>query len=282
MSTGGIGSYYDRLGRWNSVARAVGYGGGRSSLTVHRALADPRKGGKATHTRLHDVLRAHLHVRAAPRVLDAGCGLGGTMLDLAAELGATCTGVTLSPSQADAANAAAQACGMSDRVRAHVRSYDEPPPGPFDVVVAIESLAHSPDPVRTLGRLAAVMAPGGVIAVVDDMPLVNDADADLQWFKRGWRCPVLLRAEAYRQALGAHGLTLEHDVDLTPHCRPRSFVRLAQLAWLNRTVHRAVPSEALRTVMDSHMGGLALERLIRRHASEYRLLVARRAVLQVS
>jgi SAM-dependent methyltransferase len=163
-----------------------------------------------------------------------------------------------------------------------VRSYDDPPQGPFDVVVAIESLAHSPDPGHTLSRLAAVMAPGGVIAVVDDMPLVDDTDADLQWFKRGWHCPVLFRAEAYRQALGARGLTLEHDVDLTPLCRPRSFMRLSQLAWLNRAVHRVVPSEALRTVMDSHMGGLALERLIRRHASEYRLLVARRAVLQVS
>ncbi len=281
MSTG-VGTYYERLGRWNSVARTLGYGGGRATLTVHRALADPQAGGRATHTRLHDVLRAHLVVRAMPTVLDAGCGLGGTMLDLASALGATCTGLTLSPSQAATAHAAARSRGLADRVGAHVRSYDEPPPGPYDVVVAIESLAHSADPAHSVRCLASVLAPGGVLAVVDDMPLVDDADPDLAWFKRGWRCPVLMSAAAYRQVLAAAGLSLEHDVDLTPACRPRTQRRLALLTRLNRAAHAVVPGAGWRAVMDSHMGGLALERLIRRGASEYRLLVARRPAVQVS
>jgi len=43
-----------------------------------------------------------------------------------------------------------------------------------------------------------------------------------------------------------------------------------------------IPLAALRQVMDSHLGGLALERLIRNQELRYRLLVARRPELQVS
>lgn len=83
------------------------------------------------------------------------------MLVLAESLGATCVGLTLSPSQAATANAEAARRQLMSRVRADVRSYDAPPAGPFDLVVAIESLAHSLDPARSVAALAATLAPGG-------------------------------------------------------------------------------------------------------------------------
>ena len=55
-----LAAYYDRLALWTAVARVAGYGGGRGTLTVHRALADPLTGGRPTTTRLHDVLAAAL------------------------------------------------------------------------------------------------------------------------------------------------------------------------------------------------------------------------------
>ncbi|MGC4082585.1 MAG: class I SAM-dependent methyltransferase [Vicinamibacterales bacterium] len=103
-------------------------------------------GGRPTFSRLHDLLIDLLPHAADLRVLDAGCGLGGTMLAVAHARHATCVGVTLSPSQAATANTAAARAGLADRVAAHVRSYDAPPAGPFDLVIAIESLAHSPNP----------------------------------------------------------------------------------------------------------------------------------------
>ena len=118
MSSGSVGSYYDRLGRWNRAARAFGFGGGHTTLTVHRALADPAAGGRATFTRLHDVLLERIPATPKPRVLDAGCGLGGTMLMLAKAREATCVGLTLSESQASAANTAAERAGVSTRVQA--------------------------------------------------------------------------------------------------------------------------------------------------------------------
>ena len=280
MSTG-VATYYDRLLRWNRVARRFGYGGGAEALTVHRALADPRADGRPTFTRLHDILLERIGPRGA-RVLDAGCGLGGTMIALAVALEARCTGVTLSRAQADAANDAALQRGLQSRVRALVGTYDQPPAGPFDIVVAIESLAHSLDPARSVAALAGVLAPGGVLVVVDDMPDPAAAHAaDLDTFKRGWACPVLWSDDAFAGAFTREGLAVIENLDLTPDCRPRPEWRIALLAAVNRACRWLAPA-ALKQILDSHRGGLALERLLRRRQVRYRLLIAKRPELRVS
>jgi SAM-dependent methyltransferase len=278
----GVGAYYDRLGRWNRVARLIGHDGGSGALTVHRALADPHAGGRPTFTRLHDVLLEHLPPLKAPRVLDAGCGLGGTMLALAAALGARCVGVTLSESQARRANDAAARAGLADQVHAVVQSFDAPPRGPFDLVVAIESLAHSQEPRTSVSMLAAVLAPGGVFAIVDDMPEpAAIGTPDLETFMAGWQCPVLTSEAGYREALAACGLEVRAAIDLTSSVRPRSRAAIGALMAANRLAH-AVATAPARQVLDAHRGGLALERLTRAGLVRYRLVVAQKPELQVS
>ncbi len=280
--TTGVAAYYDRLLRWNRVARRFGYGGGADTLTVHRALADPRAGGRPTFTRLHDIVVEQLGDRVAPRILDAGCGLGGTMIALAEALNASVVGVTLSAAQARTANEAAAARGFEARVHANVGSYDAPPPGPFDVVIAIESLAHSVGPAESVSALVRVLAPGGVLVIVDDMPeRLDDDSADLRTFKAGWSCPVLWSRGAYVDAFARAGLVPVRDLDLTEQCRPRSAWRIGLLTALN-VVCSAVSPPPLRQVLGAHRGGLALERLLRRRQVRYRLLIAQRPALRVS
>ena len=57
---------------------------------------------------------------------------------------------------------------------------------------------------------------------------------------------------------------------------PRSVRSLSQLERLNRLLARAVPVASWRSVLASHAGGLALERMYRRGLMTYRMLVARR------
>lgn len=275
----GVAEYYDGLSVWTRLARFIGYGGGSEHLTVHRFLADPRAGGRATPTRLHDVLAEALGEGLAtstpegPRILDAGCGLGGTMLDLVSRFGGTATGLTLSPSQQAQAMAAAQARGLGSRVQVQVRSYDDPPAGPFDLIVAIESLAHSPNPAVSVDALARTLAPGGRIVIVDDMPEPEAAGTvDLNAFKVGWHAPVLWSRAQFVEALASSGVTLTGEQDLTPACRIRTLSQIARLERLNVTLRALVP-QRWRVVLDSYHGGLALERLYRHARMRYRLLV---------
>ncbi|MBX9750311.1 MAG: methyltransferase domain-containing protein [Roseococcus sp.] len=245
---------------------------------VHRALADPG-GGPPSPLVIHRLMLEGLDLPAAPRVLDAGCGYGATMLDLAPILGGDWTGLTLSPEQAARGNAAIAVAGLADRVRVEVRSYDSPPEGPFDFIYGIESLIHSADPAATLRGLAARLAPGGTLLVVDDMPepgLPADPAQRLAGFKRHWRCPVAPDRAGWVAALEAAGLELQAERDLNPLLQVRGMAaiapRLAALnrrSWLPRLLGLGVRAEA-------EIGGLLLETLQTEGWVHYRLLAARR------
>jgi SAM-dependent methyltransferase len=270
-----VAGYYDRLSRWTASAHRFGYGGGHDKLTVHRALADPRAGGQPTVTRLHDVLLAALPAPPSGHVLDAGCGLGGTMLDLARRCPARFTGVTLSEKQAAVGRAAAAKAGLSNRITIEVGSYDAPPPGPFDLAIAIESLAHSPHPEKSIGAIVARLVVGGRLAIVDDMPEPQaKGTRDLAWFQSGWQAPVLPSSAELEAMLARHGLAIVANRDLTDEVQQRTLARIAQLEKLNRVLHRFAPSGGIRELLDSYRGGLSLERLYRFALMRYRLIVA--------
>ncbi len=275
----GIGNYYDRLSVWTSLARPFGYGGGSEQLTVHRMLADPRAGGRATATRVHDLIVESLPRLEHPRILDAGCGLGGTLLDLASRYDGTAVGLTLSDVQRAGATRAAAARGMSERVDVRVQSYDTPPDGPFELIVAVESLAHSSDPGRSVTALARVLAPGGTLLVVDDMPEPGAIGSrDLQSFRDGWHAPVVWTRTDYLAAFAAHRLRVVADRDLSGESAVRTLAQIARMERLNRLA-RAVAGSRWRVVLDSYYGGLALERLYRHGLMRYRLLAAASAVV---
>lgn len=246
---------------------------------MHRALADPSADGRPTVTRLHDLLAAALPLATLERVLDAGCGMGGTMLDLAARSAATFTGLTLSAQQADVGRRAIARAGLSQRVEILVRNYDRPPEQTFDAAIAVESLAHSPQPAASLRAIAARLAHGAWVAIVDDMPEpAARGSHDLAALQRGWRLPVLASAMELGEAFARCGLSLAADHDLTSDVRPRTLRRIATLERVNRLLRRLAPGSA-RHLLDSYHGGLALERLYRHGRMRYRLLVARKTTV---
>ncbi|WJX16153.1 Tocopherol O-methyltransferase, chloroplastic [Trifolium repens] len=101
-------------------------------------------------------------------VVDVGCGIGGSSRYLAKKFGASCVGITLSPVQAERANALAAAQGLSDKVSFQVAdALEQPfPDGQFDLVWSMESGEHMPNKAKFVGELARVAAPGGTIIIV--------------------------------------------------------------------------------------------------------------------
>ena len=271
--------YYDRLSRNLRWTRLVGYGGGYANLAMHRALAPPCGATPPSHETLDAFMLEHLSPPRDLDVLDAGCGFGGTVFRWRERLGGRYDGLTLSTIQAEIATAHAARHGLDDDCRFLVRSYDLPPPRSYDLILAIESFVHSADIVRTVENLAGALKPGGRVAIVDDIPddALTESDEDLARFRRGWRCVAPPRADDYARAFRGARLTTEEGRDLTPWLRPRPMPRLAALVALNRFARAVVPAAAARAMLDSYLGGLALERLYRRGAMRYRVLVARRA-----
>jgi SAM-dependent methyltransferase len=88
-------------------------------------------------------------------VLDLGCG-GGLFARAVADQGARVTGIDTDP---DAVRRAAAEVAEGTFA---VRHAEDPPPGPFDVVAAVQLLMHVADPVAVLRAAAGV---GGIVAV---------------------------------------------------------------------------------------------------------------------
>jgi SAM-dependent methyltransferase len=276
-----LSRYYDWLSWFQRVTSWIGQGGGYQSLTVHRLLAssDP---SVARADVVHERILSAVGSVHAPRVIDAGCGLGGTIFYLQPILGGEYHGLTVSPTQRAHAEREAARRGVAAACRFHLRSYDDDPgsvvAGGADLIVAIESLAHSPDPVVSIAKLARALRAGGRLVVVDDVPDDGLAvsDHDFAAFREGWRCPAIAPRGVLLGALSEAGLIVDADDDLTPLVSLRDPRALDRLTRSNRRWRRWAGWTGAGELIDSLYGGLMLERLYRRGLMQYRLVAARR------
>jgi 2-polyprenyl-3-methyl-5-hydroxy-6-metoxy-1,4-benzoquinol methylase len=98
--------------------------------------------------------------RPVKRVLDVGCGAGGTAAGLRAAGASEIVGIEVVPSAAESARA------VLDRVHvAAVEDALDELDGPFDTVLCLDVLEHLVDPGHVLARLRGLAAPGATLQV---------------------------------------------------------------------------------------------------------------------
>jgi MPBQ/MSBQ methyltransferase len=101
------------------------------------------------------------------RVLDVGCGIGGSARILAAHYGFDLLGISISPAQISRARALTPA-GLPDCRFAVMDALAlELPDRSFDAVWSVEAGPHMADKQRYADELLRVLKPGGVLAVAD-------------------------------------------------------------------------------------------------------------------
>jgi tocopherol O-methyltransferase len=110
--------------------------------------------------RLIELLVERARVPKGARVLDVGCGIGGTSIWLAQNLGCDVTGITISPVQVEMATEAARHLEnrptflIDDANALSVR-------GVFDIVWAVEVISHLSNRDLFFKRMTERLAPGG-------------------------------------------------------------------------------------------------------------------------
>ncbi|MEO1435557.1 MAG: class I SAM-dependent methyltransferase [Bacteroidota bacterium] len=106
-----------------------------------------KKGRQEAQIDLIESLLDFGQVTQATRILDAGCGVGGSARYLAHKYGAHVLGMTLSPVQAQAATDYTQKANLTERVQFKVQDMMtlEAKHGPFDLVWSMESAEHIAD-----------------------------------------------------------------------------------------------------------------------------------------
>ncbi len=264
-----VRSYYDRQ---TAGFLALGQGGGEGA--IHRAVWGPGVSSRADAFHFVDdqIATRLADSTGATHVVDLGCGVGGSLMHLASRLPIRATGVTLSPVQVRIAGERLRASGLAERVSCLEGDFTALPPTltPAHLAFAIESFVHSPSAPAFFAACARVVAPGGWLAICDDV-LRTTADARsgpmVERFRRGWRVNTLLTREQLATHAETAGFVLDSTVDLTPWLelgRPRDraiALFVALFGWL--------PLEATRI---AHVvGGSALQTCLARGWVGYEL-----------
>jgi tocopherol O-methyltransferase len=110
--------------------------------------------------KLIELLAERARIPVGARVLDVGCGIGGTSVWLAEKLACDVTGITISPVQVQMATHASRhlknrpAFLLDDANHLSVR-------GTFDIVWAVEVISHLSDRANFFRRMAELLVPGG-------------------------------------------------------------------------------------------------------------------------
>jgi MPBQ/MSBQ methyltransferase len=101
------------------------------------------------------------------RVLDVGCGIGGSARILARDYGLDVLGISISPAQIARATALTPASEPHCRFAVMDALDLSLAAGSFDAVWSVEACPHMPDKQRYANELLRVLRPGGRLAVAD-------------------------------------------------------------------------------------------------------------------
>jgi cyclopropane fatty-acyl-phospholipid synthase-like methyltransferase len=193
------------------------------------ATGDPGDYAAAAERLCHLVCDA-AGIEDGMRVLDVGCGFGGTIASLNDRFtGLDLVGVNIDPRQLDRA-----AATISPRGGNRVRFVQADacrlafPPGSFDAVLAVECVFHFDSRADFLAGAGWVLKPGGRLTLSDFVPpagaiatLVQlDPGRDAATRATYGKIDVTCSGERYHELADAAGLTLAECRDVTPGTMP--------------------------------------------------------------
>jgi SAM-dependent methyltransferase len=201
---------------------------------------------------MNRVLATAAAVAPGERILDAGCGVGGSAIWLAEEYAAEVVGITLSPSQARMAVRQCRRRGVAERVSVTLADFHRTPfaDASFDVVWCQESVCHAQDKAAFVREAARLLRPGGRL-------MVSDGFARRQRFSpeewpvvltclEGWAVPNLATVAEFAGYLGAAGLHGIRHEDVTAFTLP-SARRMSRTARLTQPMQRLMRALGLRS-----------------------------------
>jgi tocopherol O-methyltransferase len=169
---------------------------------------------------LIDHLAQLANIKTGSRILDIGCGFGGSSLYLAKKYGASTTGITISPVQVQMAKEAAARTNL-DASFFLMDAEDMQFSQQFDLLWSVESISHYYDPRKFFASAVKFLKPGGCFALTDWFQKENLSPADKKKFIQPIEKGMMVELRGmndYRDFLVSVGLHIVHRQDLTLNC----------------------------------------------------------------
>lgn len=198
---------------------------------------------------INKILAQKAGIKQTDHVLDAGCGIGGSSIWLAKNIGCRATGISLSAKQVATANAFAEKEDLATLAFFEQKDFtatayaDES----FDIVWAIESVCHARHKSAFLNEAFRVLKKGGRLIMADffKQPGLSGKDAQLitAW-ANGWAIDDFADSEDFFSRVdnaGFRDIDMENATDkIVPSAKRlyRAYFPGVIGGWLYRLFHR--------------------------------------------
>lgn len=189
---------------------------------IHHGFWDRAESVAIAQRQLIERVAAQARIPIGSRVLDIGCGTGGSSRWLAENLNCSVLGLTISPVEAKIASEKARAAGLSERIQFQVKdaAYLDLPPSSFDAVWVVETSEHLQDKRQFIDACARVLRPGGVFALSACLAVEEPTDLQAELLSKVCRVlllPSLAPLAQYREWMHEANLSEVQAEDVTAH-----------------------------------------------------------------
>jgi len=167
-------------------------------------------------TTTEEVVR-RLNLQPGQRVLDVGCGIGGSALYMARNFQVNVLGLDLSTNMVDLALQRTSSAGGSPLVQYRISDVTtaEFEEGSFDVIYSRDTLLHIADKAALFKKFYKWLRPGGQVLITDYCQSAIETSEEFRAYvaSRGYH---LLNVPMYGATLGLAGFSAVTSVDYTP------------------------------------------------------------------
>jgi tocopherol O-methyltransferase len=217
-----------------------------NSLSIHYGYWDEKVSNfPQSLLRMNEVMIHAAEIRSTDKVLDAGCGIGGSSIFLADKIGCSVTGISLSERQVLKGRELATEKGVSDKVHFETMNYCATsfPDESFDVVWGCESICYADDKEQFVKEAWRLLKSGGRLVVADGFVTDfknNDTPVIRNWID-GWQVNYLESPERFQKFMeeaGFNNISFRDISKYTAHSSKRlyKFYFLASLYLIWKTI----------------------------------------------
>lgn len=206
------------------------------SLAMHAGYWDDQtKSLSDALARENEILAECANIQAHEKVLDAGCGIGGSSLFLAKRYRCEVIGISISDQQVEKANVYAKKHGVDSIVHFKTMDYCHTsfPDASFDVVWALESSCHAENKLLFIQEAYRLLKKGGRLIVADGFETQESYSPEQSYEMRewlnGWGVDNLGTQKSFCHHLNDSGFSTISYFNITSNIMPSS----KRLYWIS-------------------------------------------------